>query len=318
MNRLLGPFLSSYVGQNYFRRTADPHRVQLALRFLHPPSPCGHSEVDLGGRGWRQLSHLSSVEVVGCLTRRRLVVTCDIQEEIGLRYSGFHSVLGYPKVCLESAEDFEQADAEMFEVKKFRPTYCYLTSSRLSGLSQRRNEGSLYHCLAVSAMTSRTTFVDASQVPDFLRFKDHEATKTVSANPSYFFIASVSSDCFYIRLQVFRTHSRKVLFRKNLVVSDPGVSRIFSAELHGRRVYFLTSFNSQLFHFTFDLKTKRMSPLERVAAKLDQLLPVKALRDRVFCVADPFSCSCFDLSPLRLDRQQPSSVFSITAVGTLG
>ena len=274
--------------------------------------------MDLGGRGWRQLAQLSSLEVVGCLTRRRLVVACDIQEEIGLRYSGFHAVLGYPRVSLETAEDFAQEDAEMFEVKKFRPLHCCLTASRLSGLSQRRNEGSLYNCLAVSAVTARTTFVDASQVPAFLRFQDHEAAKTLAANPRYFFVASVSSDCFYIRLQLFRSHSRKALFRKNLVVSQPGVSRIFSAELHGRRVYFLTGFGGRLFHFTFDLKSKRLGLPEQLPAGLDEVLPPKLLRDRLFSLTDHFSCSCFDLRPESPDRQRPERVFSITAVGRRG
>lgn len=311
------PALKSYIKVHYFKRGSSPKIILQVMNALVPGEPSSKQVVDLGNVGWRQLSNLSSINIVGCLSRKRLIITCGIRVDLGFKYSAFESILGYPKILLEDERDHQEEDSGMFETKKFKPVSVYLMASRLSDQSQRKNEVNLFNNLALASIIGKTVLVHDTYIPPLISFKSHEAAKTICSNRFYFLVASVSSDSFFISLQVFRAHSKKLVFRRHIVIQDVGVSRIMSIELEDTTVHFLISYMSINHYFTYDLKKRKIALLTDLKTGNEEIFPIKTARDRIFIVKNPFTCQVM-VPDVQSGNGRVIREITISSIGSLG
>lgn len=297
-SQILIAFLRKFVEQNYKSRDGNPEFIHCAMKAVVPPPEHSFGTVFCPMETKKDFSCLENVQILGWLDSRKILLSGKIQEVIGIKYSAFRSVLLISHIASSSPEELYADPLPLYEYlgKPFKPQTLSFSCSLRAMQAERTTDQDVYNVLLPSMMSDRLKSVLPSQMPTKLYgFTVGEMAKWVHVDPEYTVIVSVSSDTFYLLIQIFSSKSKKLLFRHTHVVHGSFHS-VVDMMFFDKTTLGLVGYSKQYVFLTFCLKTRRATKLLSVDDSGQGIRTIFTSQG-VYTIQDPYRCVHYGYGP---------------------
>lgn len=291
-------FLKKFVEQNYKSRDGNPEFIHCAMKAVVPPPQHGFGTVFCAMETKKDFNCLENVHILGWLDSRKILLSGKIQEVIGIKYSAFRSVLLISHIASWTPEEIyaDPAPLHQYLGTAFKPQTLSFSCSLRAMMAERTTDQDVYNVLLPSMMTDRLKSVLPSQMPTTLYgFTVGEMAKWVHVDPEYTVIVSVSSDTFYLLIQIFSSKSKKLLFRHTHVVHGTFHS-VVDMMFFDKTTLGLVGYSKQYVFLTFCLKKRRASKLLSVDDSGQGIRTIFTSQG-VYTIQDPYRCVHYGYGP---------------------
>jgi hypothetical protein len=315
--QMLMRFLSKFVQENYKSRDGNPDFIHSAMKAVVPAPEHTMSTIFLPNEAKKDFSGLENIQILGWLDSRRIILSGKIQECIGIKYSAFRSVMLISYITASSEAEWNAETVPLVEYlgKPFKPQNLSFSCSLRAMLAERTTDQDVYNVLLPSMMTDRLKSVLPSQIPTSLYgFTIGEMAKWVHVDREYTVIVSVSSDTFYLLIQIFSSKSKKLLLRHTHVVHGTFHS-VVDMMFFDRTTLGLVGYSKQYVFLTFCLRKRRATKLLTVDDS-GQGIRTIFTKQGVYTIQDPYRCIHYGYGPNYSSLVKKSEII-LTATGQI-
>ena len=297
-SQMIALFLKAFVEQNYRSRDGNPELIHCAMKSVVEPPQHLVRTIFCPVETKKDFSFLENVQILGWLDSRKIILSGKIQECIGIKYSAFRSVMLISYIMAQTPAELLADPVPLYEYlgTPFKPQNLSFSCSLRAMMAERTTDQDVYNVLLPSMMCDRLKSVLPSQMPTNLYgFSIGEMAKWVHVDREYTVIVSVSSDTFYLLIQIFSSKSKKLLFRHTHVVHGTFHS-VVDMMFFNKTTLGVVGYSKQYVFLTFCLQTRKASKLLSVEDSGQGIRTIFTPQG-VYTIQDPYTCVHYEYGP---------------------